>query len=516
MSASRPCFDGEISLRSLLERAVFVGAEDIVARHCVGKAELCRPGDLFVPQSFSGRDEHEAIHEAIARGASAVVAERLLPVSIPQCLVEDNRIAYGLINQALAGSPSLRMLTIAVVGTHAKTTTALFISSMLKGIGGSVAYYTSLGSSDSLTCDRTTTVQPSARKLADWMRRADRAGSPSIVLEVGQAMLQHQVTAGVELDLLVLTGLRAGQHRGSAASKRYQMWIDETAERMKPHGMILYNADDATATQWAMNTDRTAIGYGLDASEHIRGKRLSRAGGQQQILVRAGNTLMPMTLNMPGDHVARAALAAVAAGWMFDFPISELIHHVEKLQTIPGRMQRVPTSVDVPVFVDAADTPDRLAIALHALRVHQFGSCTAVVDLNERLHPNWRTRLGEVLQKSGARVVLTGASLTHEETRRAAMDVLGGLSSPGKHEIISNRSEAIRWAVNHTNEGCILLAGCGNDCWANGGDELTTTDESAARCAIAEKVARVAAASKSAMNPVLSIFPPPSAGGVIR
>jgi UDP-N-acetylmuramyl tripeptide synthase len=342
------------------------------------------------------------------------------------------------------------------------------------------------------------------------MRRADMAGSPSLVLEVGQSMLQHQVTAGVELDLLVVTGMRSGQHRGSAAQRRYQAWIDELVGRMKPHGMLLYNADDAQVAQWAETTDRTAIGYGLDASEHIRGKRLSRAGGQQQVLIRAGNTLMPLTLNMPGDQMARAALAAIAAGWMFDFPLGELIHHVEKMQSIPGRMQRVSTSVEVPIYVDAADTPDRVAVALHALQQHQCGPCTAVVDLSARLHPNWRTRLGEVLEKSGAKVVLTATGLPADEARNIAMDVLGGLRYPGRHEVILNRSQAIRWAVNHTDKGCILLAGCGADSWISGEQGLTTGDESVAKTALAEKLANTVAASQS-----LSIFPPSSASGAL-
>ncbi|MGN6136789.1 MAG: Mur ligase family protein [Aureliella sp.] len=494
----------------MLERAVFVGAEDIRARRCVGRAEQCRPGDLFVPQAFGGTDEHEAVEEAVRRGAAAIVTERLLPVSVPQCLVEDNRVAFGVICQALAGSPSLRMLSIAVAGTHGKTATSLFLSSMLKGVGGSVAYYTSLGSSDSVTCDRSTTQQPSARKLADWMRRADLAGSPSMVMEVGQPMLQHQVTAGVEFDLLVLTGMRCSQTRGSASQRRYQQWIDELAERMKPHGMLLVNADDAHASQWASASDRTTIEYGLDAAEHIRGKRLSRAGGQQQILIRAGNTLMPLTLNMPGDHMARAALAAVAAGWMFDFPLAELIHHVEKMQSIPGRMQRVATSVDVPVFVDAADTPDRMAVALHALRQHQFGDCTAVVDLSDRLHPNWRTRLGEVLEKSAARVVLTASGLPADEARNVAMDVLGGLKNPGRHEVIANRAQAIRWAINHTDRGCVLLAGCGASTWLTSEEGLPVCDESVAKTALAERLSRTVAAA-----PALSVFPPPSASGVV-
>ncbi|MFO1064145.1 MAG: Mur ligase family protein [Pirellulales bacterium] len=513
MSTSRRRPEGALSLRSLLKKAVFVGAEDICVSRCVGKAEHCRPGDCFVPQISGDVDQHEAVELAVKNGAVAVVSERLLPVSIPQCLVENNSTAYAEICQALAGSPSQRMLTIGVVGTHSKTTTALFIASMLKGIGGSVAYYTSLGSSDSEFTDRTANQPPSARKLADWMRRADLNGTPSMVIELAQPMIQHQVAAGVEFDLLIVTGLRAGQHQGSASQRRYQEWLDRAVLRLKPHGMLLVNADDAQAMQWASKLDCHVVTYGLDASEDIRGKRLSRAGGQQQILVRAGNTLMPLTLNMPGDHIARAALAAAATGWMFDFPVSEVIHHIERLKTIPGRMQRVSQSVDVPIYIDAADTPDRLAVALHAMQLHGFGRCTAVVDLSARLHPQWRSRLGEVLEKAGARVVLTGSALTSDSARQAAMDVLGGLKKPGRHEVIPNRAEAIRWAVKNTHEGAILLAGCGANTWMSGNEHLIISDEASAAVAVAERHANEAAA---ASVPMLSIFPPPESSSTFK
>jgi UDP-N-acetylmuramoyl-L-alanyl-D-glutamate--2,6-diaminopimelate ligase len=212
--------------------------------------------------------------------------------------------------------------------------------------------------------------------------------------------------------------------------------------------------------------------------------------------------------------MARAALAAISAGWMFDFPLGELVPCVERLPSIPGRMQRVSTSVDVPVYIDSADTPDRVAVALHALRSHQLGPCTAVVDLSNRLHPQWRTRLGNVLDKAGARVVLTGSGLSNDETRSAAMDVLGGLTSPGRHEIIANRAEAIRWAVHNTDQGCILLTGCGSEPWHTGNEGVVTCDDSAARTALAEKLANLSAVAQVAQSPMLSIFPPPSGGAV--
>jgi UDP-N-acetylmuramoyl-L-alanyl-D-glutamate--2,6-diaminopimelate ligase len=244
------------------------------------------------------------------------------------------------------------------------------------------------------------------------------------------------------------------------------------------------------------------VGYGLDASQNVRAKRLSRAGGEQQLLTVVGNMVIPLTLKMPGDHIARAALAAVAAGWMFDLPVAEAIAGVESLQTIPGRMQRVVQSVDVPLYIDAGETPDRVAVALHALKQHQLGPTTVVVDVSSRLHPQWRSRLGEVLDRAAARVVLSASGCSGANAQSVIMDVLGGFRCPGRVVVIANREAAIRWAVRHTDSGSILLSGCGSMPWLDSHDELSS-DEMVAKAALESK-------NSYPMAPVLGIFPPTS------
>jgi len=489
-----------VSLRNLLREAVFVGADDIRVRRCVHKAEQCRAGDIYVPILNSSNDGHDQVGEAVRRGAAAVVAERLMPVSVPQCLVESTPIAYGKICQAIAGNPSQRMLTIGVVGTHGKTTTALYLSAMLKRLGGQVAYYTSLGASDSTVCDRTAVRPPATQKLARWLQQADQAGAPAAVIELAPSMLQNHVTSGVEFDLLVVTGMRPSQLRGAQNLKNSQLALDEVINQMKSHGMLLYNADDAYATRWAGASSLPTVGYGLDASQNVRAKRLSRAGGEQQLLTVVGNMVMPLTLKMPGDHIARAALAGVAAGWMFDLPVAEAVAGVESLQSIPGRMQRVSQAVDVPLYIDAGETPDRVAVALHTMRQHQLGPTTAVVDVSSRLHPQWRERLGEVLDRAAARVVLSASGCSAANAQSVIMDVLGGFRCPGRVEVIANREAAIRWAVKHTEHGSVLLSGCGSMPWLDANDELSS-DEIVAKSALESKNYQPAA-------PVFGIFPP--------
>ncbi|RMF43799.1 MAG: hypothetical protein D6753_04195, partial [Planctomycetota bacterium] len=228
--------------------------------------------------------------------------------------------------------------------------------------------------------------------------------------------------------------------------------------------------------QWAADASVPAASYGIDASEHVRAKRLYRAGGEQQLLVTAGHTLMPLTLKIPGDHMARAALAAIATAWLFEFPIPEAITGVEALTRIPGRMQRLPQSIDTPVHIDAADTPDRLAVALHALRQHQFGPTTVVHDLGARLEPQWRSRLGEVLQRNECRIVLSGSEMAPEAVQSMAMDVLGGVQSPGRVEVIPDREAAIAWAMERTSSGNVLLTGRGAEAWVNRDGEMRTDE----------------------------------------
>lgn len=510
MSTSLPNHDNSnssrtqrvVSLRSFLPEAVFVGARDIEVRRCANRANKCKPGDVFVPDHHAGRDEADLADEAVRRGAVAVVTERILPISVPQCLVEDTRIVYGRLCQALVGQPSQRMLTVGIIGSHGKTTTSLFVAMMLKKMAGAVAYYTSLGCSDSQKTDRLATRPPGATKLANWMRQADLAGSPAAVIEVNSAMLASRATSGIEFDMIIVTGLRSSQLRNSPSHEQLQQWTRQSIENLKPHGVVLVNGDDASAAAFADSLDTPVAVYGIDAGKQVRGKRLSRHGGQQQILVVAGNTMMPLTLAMPGDHVARAALAAVATSWIVDLPIPETVSAVESLDTIPGRMQRITQAVDVPLYIDAGQTPDRVAVALHALRSHNFGPATVVMDLGNELDSSWRQRLGEVLDKGAKSIVLSASDLSPEAAQRVAMDVLGGCQKPGRVHVIPDREAAIRWAVRHTHQGCILLCGCGASSWTDR-DGQPVSDEMIAKQAVSQ-ANQVAAVQK------LAIFPPSS------
>src|SRR5690606_36266370 len=112
---------------------------------CCIDARQVQPGDIYVALLQADEDGHDRADEAIRRGASAVIVERLLPVAVPQYLVDDSREALGRLCHYLLGSPATQLQTVGVTGTHGKSTVTRLIESIFKAAGITAGSSHSLG-----------------------------------------------------------------------------------------------------------------------------------------------------------------------------------------------------------------------------------------------------------------------------------------------------------------------------------------------------------------------------------
>ena len=124
-----------IPLLDVLPDAKPINADDFIVRSACGQWSECQIDDVFVAVVGSESDGHDFAADAVARGASAVIGERLMAVSGPQFLVDDSRLAFGQLCHALAGRPSKRMCTIGIAGCNGKTVTSHLVQSILKEAG---------------------------------------------------------------------------------------------------------------------------------------------------------------------------------------------------------------------------------------------------------------------------------------------------------------------------------------------------------------------------------------------
>ena len=192
-----PIACGAVSLRQTLPKARFLATDDVIASSAASDWRACRAGDVFFALTTADDDGHERATEAIERGAVAVVAERLLPIEVPQVLVSDSRVALARVCQALAGNPSHELRTIGIAGSAGKTVTAMLLASIFEAAGEPVGVMSSLGHSDSIVQQPPTASTPSAPEFASWLARMHVAECKSAVLEFSNQALGERRTSGI-------------------------------------------------------------------------------------------------------------------------------------------------------------------------------------------------------------------------------------------------------------------------------------------------------------------------------
>src|SRR5712692_5957398 len=285
--------------------------------------------------------------------ASLVVRSSAVPDDNPE-IEESKRSGVRVLKHAQAiGLLSASRRTLAVAGTHGKTTTTAMLATILIEagldptalVGGIVPV---LGSGAHLGSGNTFVVE------ADEYDRRFLELHPEVA-----------VVTNVEPDHL--------DYYGSFAAVRaaFEAFVDLLPE----DGWGVYNADNPGSAALAMRRPDRAVTYGLgdNAEWRAAGMTVNTVGGSD-FVVYANETLVGLfRLRVPGRHnVSNALAAAIAAGRVgVDFTTA-----AEALAGFGGvrrRMETIGSAAGVTVVDDYAHHPTKVRASLAGAREHHAG-----------------------------------------------------------------------------------------------------------------------------------------------
>ncbi len=335
---------------------------------CCGDSRHCKPGDLFAAILGCDRDGHDFAGEAVKRGASAILAERPLPVGVPTCIVDDSRTAYGRVCQALAGDPSNDMSVIGITGSHGKTTTALLLAAILEAESRSVGLLTSLGYCDGHDVITDVEATPPSPQLARWLASSQQNGCHHAVVEASSVGLAEHRLAGVTLDAAVMTNIRRAHLDLHGSVMNYRRIKQRILSHLKPDGFVVANADDPASKFFLSNVKHPLITFGVQSDAEITAELLEMLPDEQTILLSAGSETVPVRTRIIGQQHIYNCLAAAATGLVLGIDLTTVVRGIESLKHIPGRMELLPADVPFHTYVDQGQTADTLAAALKSLR----------------------------------------------------------------------------------------------------------------------------------------------------
>src|SRR5829696_10167865 len=120
-----------MTLRDLLGE----GAADVQITGLAYDNRVVEPGFLFFCVPGFTRDGHDFAHDAVARGASALVVARPLGLGVPEVLVDDVRAAMARAAARFYGDPTATLQVVGVTGTSGKTSTTFLTRHLLEAAG---------------------------------------------------------------------------------------------------------------------------------------------------------------------------------------------------------------------------------------------------------------------------------------------------------------------------------------------------------------------------------------------
>jgi UDP-N-acetylmuramate--alanine ligase len=339
-------------------------------------------------------------HDAANVGdADTVVISSAIPATNPE-LVRARELGLMVLPRTVALVALMRgHRSVAVAGTHGKTTTTSMLTVALQHCG----------------------LDPSFAVGGNLVTSGANAHHGSGDVFVAETDESDGSFVAFEPDVAVVTNVdydHVDQHADLAG---YVASFDRFTERIRPDGVLVVCSDDGPAR--ALGDRSAARGvrlrrYGRDPGADVHLERVESRGTSSGLqVVVDGRRLSPFTLAVPGLHNALNATGALAAGLELGVAARDLCDGLATFRGTLRRFELKGTAAGVRVFDDFAHHPTELRAALRTAR-QVAGEGRVVVVFQSQLY----SRTAAFASEFGAALGLADAVVV--------MDVFGSREAP--------------------------------------------------------------------------------------
>ncbi len=424
------------------------------------------PGACFVAVPGEREDGARFIPDALARGASALVAGRRPDPAppIPLLCVPDARAAAARLAAAFHGRPSERLDVVGITGTKGKTTTAFLVRSVLEAAGRRCGM---LGTVRYVVGDRVLpapNTTPGPVELQGHLAEMAAGGCRAAVLEVSSHALVQRRVEGVRFRVGVFTNLAQDHLDYHRTEEAYREAKGILFRMLEPGASAAINLDDPAAGWYRGICRVPVVGYGLRPDADVRAEVHAVDFRGTRLTLSASGKRVDVSSRLMGLHNASNVLAAASAAVALGIDLETVRRGVEALTAVPGRLEPVEAGQDFAVMVDYAHTEASLRSVLACLRPLTKGRLICVFGCGGDRDRGKRPRMGRVAEELADLAILTSDNPRTEEPESILAEIRAGMREPDRARTIADRREAIRAAVAAAAAGdIVLIAGKGHE-----------------------------------------------------
>ena len=447
-----------------------VNPEEIEITEVVNDNRKISEGSLFICIKGANFDGHSCSLEAAEKKAAAIVVEA--DVELPQdcqmavVRVENTRYAMAFISAAYFDHPASKLKTIGITGTKGKTTTTYLIRSMLENAGHKVGL---IGTIEVIIGDKhihAENTTPESFTLQQYMAEMVEAGCDSVVMEVSSQGLMLHRSQGFIFDIGIFTNIEP-DHIGPNEHKDFEDYMHCKGLLFKQCKVGICNGDDIHVDDILEGHTCQAMTYGFNEGVDLRAINLAyikKPGDLGVFFDTDGFINMHCEIRTPGKFSVYNALCAIAVARQLGCNAEEIAPALKEAK-VKGRIEMVKVSDDFTLMIDYAHNAMALKSLLSTLRDYHPNRLISVFGCGGNRSKLRRFEMGEVSGKYADFTIITSDNPRFEEPEDIMNDIETGMKkTDGKYIKITDRKEAIRYAIDHGEQGdIIVLAGKGHE-----------------------------------------------------
>lgn len=423
---------------------------------------------VFVCITGTVRDAHDFAEEVAEKGAAVLIVEKevTVPENVTVIQVEDTRLALAQVSAAYFGHPARELITIGITGTKGKTTATYMVRSILEASGfqtGLIGTIESIIGEETIPSANTTpesyVVQETFRKMVD-------CGCKCVVMEVSsQGLMLHRVS-GFVFDYGIFTNLEP-DHIGPNEHKDLADYIHCKSLLFRQCKQGIFNGDDSHLQEMLEGHTCEVETYGFSEGVDLRADNvhLMDKGGTLGVAYHmSGKMDMDVEIDIPGKFSVYNSMTAIGICRHFGVKEETILSSLAQIR-VKGRVEILPVSSKFTLMIDYAHNAMSLNSLLTTLREYRPKRLVCLFGCGGNRSRDRRFEMGEVSSRLADLTIVTSDNPRKEKPEDIIADIVTGVEkADGKYVTITDRKEAIRYAIEKAEEGdVIVLAGKGHE-----------------------------------------------------
>ena len=437
-------------------------------------------GSVFVAVSGLESDGHEFINDAVEKGCAALVVSsdradefrKYAEKGIALLLSDDTRKSLSRLSSVFCGNPSATLHVTGVTGTNGKTSITYLLESVFSECGIKSAVMGTINyrwGGHSVEAPNTT---PESREIQYMLKQMADDGVTHVVMEVSSHALELNRVDDVEFDIAVFTNL-TGDHIDFhktmdkyCEAKRKLFYLLNASPKSGKTAVV--NTDDSYGKVIAadcveMNFNTVTFGFTENADVIILEDSVKNKITGLSYDFSDSGVNRSLNLKLAGKFQAHNSIAAYASAINAGLFPEAVCAGLEKLESVPGRLQVLDPGKGFFMVVDYAHTPDALLKLLQSVSEMEHNRVLTVFGCGGDRDRTKRPVMGGIAADNSDFAIVTSDNPRTEDPEAIIEEIIAGIKKEN-YMAESDREKAIEKAVNMAEaDDIIVIAGKGHE-----------------------------------------------------